>query len=243
MTDTYKTLGQAVSNGASLVDAYTVPASTAAIVSSVVFANRTAVDDFVSVYVRVAGAAINSKQQALEWVRVPANGILACCEGITLAATDKLSFASASGTTDTVSCNVFGVEQSPVPSAAPKVLGQYTSVAGTLQDLYTVPAAKSAVVSSLMVQNLTDFEFTQSVNNLIRAAVSVGGGAVATKDYLLFDYALACDSQSNPSPTGSNGDATRLQLPLAITLAAGDKFRVRGSIAGCAFNLFGVEIT
>lgn len=104
-----------------------------------------------------------------------------------------------------------------------KTLGQSIPAAATLTDLYTVPAVTNAVVSSLTICNQS------ATPTDVRVAVSVGGGAIATKDYLMFGV-----------PIGGNGVLT---LELGITLATTDKVRVYATLATVSFNLFGSEIT
>lgn len=225
--DTYKTLGQAVSVVSTDVDVYTVPASTTAIVSALCIANRGGTDDVVFVYVRVAGAATANKQLILPGKRVPANGVVNVIEGLTLGAGDVITINAG---TANLSASAFGVEKTLITSMTPKVLGQVDVVANTLTDLYTVPSSRSAVVSTVTIANLN------ATASLARLAVSVGGGAIANKDYVLFDYTLAGNLT-----TGQ--DLAALALTLGITMAAGDKIRGRGTQADVIFNVFGVEIS
>lgn len=225
--DTYKTLGQAVSVASTDVNVYTVPASTAAIVSTLCIANRSGTDDVVFVYVRVAGAATANKQLILPGKRVPANGVVNVIEGITLGAGDVVTINAGSAN---LSASLFGVEKTSITSIAPKVLGQVDVVANTLTDLYTVPGAHSAVVSTVNIANLNP------TAQQVRLAVSVGGGAIANKDYVLFDYTLAANLT-----TGQ--DLAALALTLGITMSAGDILRGRGTSADVIFNVFGVEIS
>lgn len=104
-----------------------------------------------------------------------------------------------------------------------KTLGQADPAAATLTDLYTVPAATSAIVGRVTIANRT------AAQALVRLAVSVGGGAVAAKDYVLYD---------TPIPANS-----ALDVNGAITLAATDKLRCYSLAGSVSFNAFGVEIT
>lgn len=102
-------------------------------------------------------------------------------------------------------------------------LGQAAPNATTETVLLTVPAATSAIISSLVVCNRTGAATT------FRVSVSVGGGATATKDYLYYDLQIA-------------GNDTFVAT-VGITVAAGDVVRVYAGNANLSFNLFGTKIT
>jgi hypothetical protein len=104
-----------------------------------------------------------------------------------------------------------------------KTLGQSAPAATTLTDAYTVPAATSAIVEGITICN------RDAGQALVRVAVSVGGGAIATKDYVAFDM-----------PVPGN---TTVILNGVATLAATDKLRVYSSTGLVSFNAFGVEVT
>ena len=95
--------------------------------------------------------------------------------------------------------------------------------ANTLTDLYTVPAATQAVASSISVCN------RDSNPGKFRIAVSVGGGAIADKDYLHYDTQIA----GNDNYTATIGP----------TLTATDIVRVYSSNGLISFNMFYLEIT
>lgn len=103
-----------------------------------------------------------------------------------------------------------------------KILGQSAPAATTATDLYTVPAATQAIVSSIVVANRSTSLAT------FRISVSSAGGATATKDYLAYDTSIA-----------NSGIIT---LTLGITLGATDKIRVYASSADLSFNAFGSEL-
>ena len=107
MAETYKVLGQSAPGAAVLVDAYTVPALTSAIVSTIVAANRGAATS-IRIAVRQAGAAIANQMYIAFDVAIGANETLTLTLGITLATTDVVSVYN---TLATVSFNVFGVEK------------------------------------------------------------------------------------------------------------------------------------
>jgi hypothetical protein len=104
-----------------------------------------------------------------------------------------------------------------------KVLGQSAPSATTNTDLYTVPAATSAVVSTLVVAN-------RGVSSPdYRIAIRPAGATLANEHYIAYNV-----------PLGPTDSAT---LTLGITLAATDVVTVYGSTADLSFNLFGSEIT
>jgi hypothetical protein len=104
-----------------------------------------------------------------------------------------------------------------------KVLGQSAPAATTAANLYTVPSATSAVVSTLVIANRA------ATNATYRVSVRPGGASQANQHYLAYDVAVA------------GADSTTLTL--GITLAATDVVTVYGSTADLSFNLFGSEIT
>lgn len=103
-----------------------------------------------------------------------------------------------------------------------KNLGQAAPLATSETTLYTVPAATSAIASSLTVCNRS------ASTDKFRFSVSVGGGATATKDYLYYDLTI-------------NGNDT-FTATLGITLATGDVVRVYAGTANLSFSLWGSQI-
>jgi glucose-6-phosphate dehydrogenase assembly protein OpcA len=104
-----------------------------------------------------------------------------------------------------------------------KVLGQSAPSATTNTDLYTVPAATSAVVSTIVVANRA------AISSNYRIAIRPAGATLANQHYLAYDVAVGA------------GDSTTLTL--GITLAATDIITVYGSTADLSFSAFGSEIT
>lgn len=102
-----------------------------------------------------------------------------------------------------------------------KILGQAAPSATTETDLYTVPAGKETIISSLTVCNRD----TSAAS--FRISVSQGGGATANKDYLYYDLL----APPNDTFVFTGG----------ITLAATDKVRVYAETTMFSFNLFGSE--
>lgn len=107
MADTYKVLGQVNPLATTLTTGYTVPALTAAIISTIVIANRSVATAF-RIAVRPAGAAISNEHYIAYDVAIGANESIALTLGITLEATDVVSVYA---TLATLSFNIFGVEK------------------------------------------------------------------------------------------------------------------------------------
>lgn len=105
----------------------------------------------------------------------------------------------------------------------PKVLGQLNPSAASLTDLYTVPAATSVVVSTIVVANRS------STGTSFRISVAPAGAANDDKQYIYYDVAI---------PGNDTFSAT-----IGITLEVTDVVRVYATLATLSFNLFGVEIT
>jgi glucose-6-phosphate dehydrogenase assembly protein OpcA len=104
-----------------------------------------------------------------------------------------------------------------------KVLGQSAPGATTDTDLYTVPAATSAVVSTIVVANRA------GTNATYRIAIRPAGATLANQHYLAYDVTV-----------GANDSTT---LTLGITLAATDIVTIYGSTTNLSFSVFGSEIT
>jgi len=103
-----------------------------------------------------------------------------------------------------------------------KVLGQSAPNATTNTDLYTVPGATSAVISTIVVCN-------RSTAGAFRIAVRVAGGGIANEDYLYYDAPLPANSS--------------VALTIGITLETTDVITVYASSANFSFNAFGNEVT
>jgi glucose-6-phosphate dehydrogenase assembly protein OpcA len=104
---------------------------------------------------------------------------------------------------------------------AKKVLGQVNPAATTATTLYTVPSAKSAVISSLTVCNQA------STSATFRIAVRPGGASLAAVHYVAYDVAV--------------GAADTTCLTLGITLTATDVVTVYASTANISFHAYGDE--
>jgi len=104
---------------------------------------------------------------------------------------------------------------------AKKVLGQSNPAATTLTSLYTVPASKEAVVSSISVANLTSTAAT------FRLAVRPAGASIANQHYIGYDITV--------------GASDSTIITVGLTLATTDVLSVYASTANVAFQAFGDE--
>jgi hypothetical protein len=105
-------------------------------------------------------------------------------------------------------------------------LNQANPAATTETQLYVVPSATSAVVSSLVICNQTASAATY------RIAVVTSGGSVspaAAKSWIVYGATVAASDSSI--------------LTVGLTLATGDQIRVYASTANLSFSAFGSEIT
>jgi hypothetical protein len=106
-----------------------------------------------------------------------------------------------------------------------KVLGRKAAAATTEEELYTVPSATEAVVSTLVVCNRSASARTYRI--LIKPTAAT---TAADEHYIAYDVAIAAN------------DSTALTL--GITLAATNAIRVYASAAdSLTFTAFGSEIT
>ena len=104
---------------------------------------------------------------------------------------------------------------------AKKVLGQVNPSATTATTLYTVPSAKSTVVSSLTICNQTATAAT------FRIAVRPAGATLAAVHYVAYDVTV--------------GASDTTALTLGITLATTDVITVYASTATLSFHAYGDE--
>ena len=107
MPATPKVLGQAKPAAATLTDAYTVPASTTATVSTLIVSNQSSDATEFRVSIAVAGAADSAEQYIYYDITIPGNETFAATIGITLAATDVVRVYNELAT---LSFSLFGVE-------------------------------------------------------------------------------------------------------------------------------------
>jgi hypothetical protein len=103
-----------------------------------------------------------------------------------------------------------------------KVLGQVSPAATTETTLYTVPAQKETIVSSIVVVNRGSGTATY------RIAIRPNSANIENKHYIAFDNSI-------------DAKATEI-LAIGVTLDASDRISVYASSADFSFNAFGVEI-
>ena len=104
-----------------------------------------------------------------------------------------------------------------------KVLGQSAPSATTNTDVYTVPSATEAIISTIVVCNRDASSATY------RIAIRPNGVAVANQHYIAYNVTV-----------GASDSTT---ITLGITLDASDVVTVYGSTANLSFSVFGSEIT
>jgi glucose-6-phosphate dehydrogenase assembly protein OpcA len=104
-----------------------------------------------------------------------------------------------------------------------KVLGQSNPAATTATTLYTVPAATEAVVSTIVIANLTATAAT------FRIAIRPNGATLANSQYIAYDITV--------------GASDSTALTLGITMDAADIITVYASTANLTFTAFGSEIS
>ena len=104
-----------------------------------------------------------------------------------------------------------------------KVLGQADLAATTLTDVYTVPAATSTTVSSIVICNRAGTSTT------FRVSVSVAGAADDVKQYIYYGLTI---------PANETFIAT-----VGLTLAATDVLRFYAAASSVTASAYGVEVT
>lgn len=108
MADTYTILAQSNPSATTSTDVYTVPASTATIISSIIVCNQASASGTYRLSIADAGAALAAKQYIAYDAPIRANDVHVFHLGITLAATDKVRVYCSSAN---FSINIFGVEK------------------------------------------------------------------------------------------------------------------------------------
>jgi len=102
-----------------------------------------------------------------------------------------------------------------------KVLGQSNPSATTDTTVYTVPAASSAVVSTIAVCNQAATPATY------RISVVPSGQTLAAKNYIVYDSSIIANSMTT--------------YTIGIGLATGDTVHVYSSSTTLSFSVFGTE--
>jgi len=104
-----------------------------------------------------------------------------------------------------------------------KVLGQSNPAATTATTLYTVPAATSAVCSTIAICNQA------ATAGSFRIAIRPAGASLAAQHYIAYDTSIPANDV--------------LTMTIGLTLATTDVVTIYASSANISFNLFGSEIT
>jgi len=104
-----------------------------------------------------------------------------------------------------------------------KVLGQSNPAATTATTLYTVPAATSAVCSTITICNQA------STAGSFRIAIRPAGETLASQHYIAYDTSIPANDV--------------LTMTIGLTLATTDVVTIYASSATMSFNLFGSEIS
>jgi len=105
-----------------------------------------------------------------------------------------------------------------------KILGQVEPGGTSSVDLYTVPAATSAIVSSIVIAN------TGTSQQAFRIFIREGGATAGTDNAIAYDTAISANSQ--------------VAFTLGLTLSATDTISVRSDGGNVlTFQAFGSELT
>jgi glucose-6-phosphate dehydrogenase assembly protein OpcA len=104
-----------------------------------------------------------------------------------------------------------------------KVLGQSNPAGNTATTLYTVPASKSAVLSTISICNQS------TSNGSFRIAIRPSGDALANQHYISYDTVVP------------NNDT--IFFTIGVTLATTDVITVYANNALMSFGVFGSEIS
>lgn len=103
----YKVLGQSAPAATTDTNVYTVPAATEVVISTIIIANRAATAGSFRLAVRPNGATIANQHYIAYDVPIAANDSTTLTLGITMDATDVITFRASSAD---MSINVFGTE-------------------------------------------------------------------------------------------------------------------------------------
>jgi hypothetical protein len=107
MATTYKVLGQVIPSATTATTLYTVPASTATVVSTITVCNQAATAGSFRIAVRPVGATLATLHYIAYDVAIAANDTTALTLGLTLATTDVVTIYASSAT---MSFNAYGSE-------------------------------------------------------------------------------------------------------------------------------------
>lgn len=104
-----------------------------------------------------------------------------------------------------------------------KVLGQSLPAPNTFNNVYTVPAATQAIISTVNACN------TSAANVTFRVAVRPAGETITTKHYVVFE---------SPIPGQDS-----ISVSLGMTMGNTDVMTVFSNQGNVSFNVFGTEIS
>jgi glucose-6-phosphate dehydrogenase assembly protein OpcA len=107
MATTYKVLGQNAPSATTATTLYTVPASTSAVISTLVVANRAATEAGFRIAIRPGGASLSNQHYIAYDVAVGGGDSTTLTLGLTLATTDVVTVYAS---TANLSFNLFGSE-------------------------------------------------------------------------------------------------------------------------------------
>jgi glucose-6-phosphate dehydrogenase assembly protein OpcA len=103
-----------------------------------------------------------------------------------------------------------------------KILGQSAPSATTNTNVYTVPSATQAVISTITITNRANTSATY------RIALRPNGDTVANQHYIAYDATVPANDT--------------IALSLGLTIDAADIVTVYASSANLSFGIFGSEI-
>jgi hypothetical protein len=103
-----------------------------------------------------------------------------------------------------------------------KILGQSAPSATTNTNVYTVPSATQAVISTITITNRANTAATY------RIALRPNGDTVANQHYIAYDASVPANDT--------------IALSLGLTIGAADIVTVYASSANLSFGIFGSEI-
>jgi hypothetical protein len=104
-----------------------------------------------------------------------------------------------------------------------QILGQTSPAATTNTNLYTVPAANSAIASTLAICNQNNSAISY------RVAARKNGAALSTEHYIVYDSTIPANDT--------------ITLTFGMSLAATDIVTVYANTASVSFTLFGTQVS
>jgi hypothetical protein len=105
-----------------------------------------------------------------------------------------------------------------------RILGQINPTGNILSNVYAVPSGNSAIISSLVIANLSEL----GTGNSFTLSVNTSGVAVSNSNYIA--YRVNCPVKDT------------VTLTLGITLNAGSILSANANSGNFAFTAFGTEI-